>query len=199
MAAIPLLQIANTKADLKAMKPEGNVLLLGNTTIGDGSGGFYYWDSTNTASSEDTTFLNFITSTFSGASGRWTRVFQRAQQLAQGILVNNGGVKSFYCPAVTDSNGNVTVNLTTENTSNGTALLSRILFVGGIADPASSSNVALVDSSVVSANFKTVTMSFKQSNLTTLGSTLLTIGGTLIPGLKAAGAGVNVIVKVEGM
>lgn len=192
---IPLLQVARTMTELKAMQPVGQVLMLGKTTIGDGMGGFYYWDSSN-ASAEDTKFLNTLTSGVVGATGRWMRVFQKALTLPQGYLIFNGGVKTLYITnATTDANGKVTSNLTYENASNGTAIFSEVWqksFDFPVA--VSSANDVPSGSSAAASDLKTVTYTFSKGN-----SSTISILGVNILGMRAVAAGLSVILKVEGI
>lgn len=200
MNEVPLLQIFKTLADLKAAyNPTGNALILGKTTVGDGLGGFYYWDPTNTTATEDTKFLNMIVSSVTN-NGRWTRVFQKAQTIPQGYMVNNGGVKTLYCPATTNSSGQCTIYLTNDGTATGTALFSEVWQVTPAASPtATIANPPLVGYGQASSDLKTLSCTFSQNNSTTLGATLLNIAGTLIKGLTPVPSGVPVLIKVEGV
>lgn len=198
MQEVPLLQIANTIAELKLMipSPNANVLLIGKTVIGDGKGGFYRWDSTDTTSAEDTTFMNVIPSNVQGVSGRWVRTFQKTRTTAGGgVLVSNGGVKTYFFTASTNSSGEITLNITEENTANGTALFTEIWSITpspqtnatGPADAVQSYRKALA------ANLKTTTYGFYKANAVTI------ILGLLYNPFASIGAGTNVQFRVEGV
>lgn len=200
--------VANTSAvtaadlltNLRAMPIADNqrIFMVGKSAMGDNLGGFYRWDSSSTAA-EDLTFMNVVISNLS-ATGRWVRIFQKAKTYAQGILVNNAGVKTMYLPGTTDSSGNVTVNLTDDNTATGNPLFTEVWITAGMASvAAATANDVLTGSGKVSADLKTMTYSFARGNSTTLGSTLLALAGLIIPGLRAANAGVAVQLKVEGI
>lgn len=198
MADVPLLQIANVLSDLKVMKPitpNQQVLLIGRDSVGDGKGGFYRWDSTDTTSAQDDTYLNVVTSSVNGATGRWVRVFQRARNTTGGVLVNIGGVKTYFTSGTTDSSGNITINLTEENTSGGTALFTNIMSIQ--ANPQTNANGPsdAVQSyrKSLSTNLKTTTFGFYKANALTI--TL----GLLYSPFASVGAGVPVQFRVEGV
>lgn len=175
------------------------MFLIGKTTLGDGLGGFYRWDDSATGAL-DTVYLNIVPSNLS-PTGRWTRVFQRARNLAHGVLVTTGGIRSFYAPAVIDANSQTVINLTEDNTSGGVALFTEVWQTSGesvinVTDP---NDVVMGTRKTLSANKKVLTYYFARGNTTTLGATLLSILGLVIPGLRNAAAGTAVIIKVEGM
>lgn len=174
------------------------VLLVGKMTIGDSLGGLYYWNPTATGE-EDTKFLSIIPSNKS-ATGRWVRFNQTAKQMTQGYYVNTNGMKYLYLPLVTDANGQVTANLTTDGTPTGPALFTEIWQAQPFKNPNATNSVApIIGDPQVSANLKTLTCTFSRGGSTTLGGTLLSILGLVIPGLVTVGSGISVIVKVEGI
>lgn len=175
------------------------IFLVGKDTMGDGLGGFYRWDASATGSL-DAQYLNIVPSNKS-SSGRWVRIFQRARNLSHGVLVNNGGVKSFYAPSTVDANSQSLINLTEENTANGTAIFSEVWSTNGesivnVTDP---NDVVIGVRKTLSANKKQLTYYFARGNTTTLGSALLNILGLVIPALRPAAVGTSVIIKVEGI
>lgn len=190
-----------TIADLKAAPvAEGQVVLLvGGMSLGDGRGGFYRWSAASTTA-EEMTFLNVVLSDRS-TSGRWLRIFQRARKLAHGVLVNNGGVRTFYADGVTDANGQATVNLTEENTPGGTALFAEIWSSSGEAKSSGpTANDSIIGSRKVVANdLKTITYQFNRGATTTLASSLTGILGLLVPGLRAAPPGTAVTIRIDGI
>ena len=186
--------------DLRNANPSDTPVrfLVAKNAVGDNLGGFYRWDATSTAS-EDTQYLNVVASSLT-STGRWVRVFQKAKTYAQGVLVNNGGIRTLYAPAVTDSNGQVAINLTDDNTLTGNNLFSEIWQVTPQQNPTVAlANAPIMGSAQASGDLKKVTCIFHQNNSTTLGATLLAIAGTVIKGLTPVPANVSVLVKIEGI
>lgn len=171
----------------------GNIFLTGKTTLTDGLGGFYRWDSSSSAS-EDTTFMNVIISNVT-SSGRWVRTFQKAKSYPQGVLVINGGVKTFYVSGTTDSNGEVTINLTDDNTSTGNALFTEIWFTDSRSTTSASSLANSIQSYTksIAVNLKTASFGFFKANALTI-----TLGLVYSP-LTSAGSGITTQFKVEGI
>lgn len=194
MQEIPLQQIVNTVADLRLLNPATNqiALMVGKTLVGDGLGGFYRWDSTATGAED--TYMNFIISTVN-SNGRWVRVFQKARAVGGGILVNNGGVKSFYISATTGSTGEVTLNLTMDNTATGTAIFSEIWSI--VPNPQTSaatpSDAVQSYRKSLSADLKTTTYGFYKANAVTI-----TLGLFLTP-VTSIGAGTNIQFRIDGI
>lgn len=118
----------NTLADLKLMPGQDTnpILLLGKTNIGDGFAAHYYWDD-NSVDVDDPTYLNTVKVTAVDI-GRWKKVIAKVQTLPHGFLVSNGGKKEFFASGVTIADGTCTLNLTMDNTVNGTPIFTEIWF-----------------------------------------------------------------------
>jgi hypothetical protein len=191
----------STLAELKTKvgQPNSSIQLLGKTSAGDFMGSTYYWDDTSNEA-EDTQYNNVVAVT-GRAVGRWKKAFSRTMTYAQGIYTQVLGIKRFYVDGVTDANGEVTVNLTPENTANGTQIFTEIWSV----NPQCNTNISNSNDVVIGArksigvNNKTVTCVFSRGNTNTLGATLLSIAGTVITGFRAAPAGTAVKIIVEGI
>lgn len=112
-------------ADLKAcpVYPGARVFIAGKSSLGDNLGGFYRWDETATGS--DDAYMNLVSSNLTG-TGRWRRLFVKSIVYPQGIMVMNGAVKTFYATGATNANGDITLNLTDDNTATGNALFAEI-------------------------------------------------------------------------
>ena len=193
---IPLLNIVKTAAELKSIQPspDMNVLMVGSQSLGDGLGGFYRWDPTSSAT-EDSTYMNVVTSDMT-TSGRWVRIFQKAKSVTGGgILVSNGGIKTFFVSGSTDSNGKITLNLTDDNTATGNALFKEIWSI--TANPNTNANgpATAVQSyrENLAANLKTATFGFYKANAVTV-----TLGLLLTP-VASIGSGTVVQFRVEGV
>lgn len=159
-AQVNHLPYVKTLNELKALPVTDKtpVLLIGKDSIGDNKGGVsFYWDSTST-DSEDLTYLNVIQKTGIN-TGRWKRTNQKIMVVPQGIVVMNNGIKTLYTTATTDASGNVTINLTLDNTSNGTAIFTTMRFYKSEAATNSTDPNAYVDvrRTSTSGNLKTVT------------------------------------------
>lgn len=169
------------------------MFLGGKTSIGDGLGGFYYWDDTAT-DAEDTTYLNIIPSNLI-STGRWKRTFENVIVYPQGILVNIGGIKKFYASGTSNVNGEIALNLTKENTSTGTNIFSEIW-----------SNISRVksDQLTVGASVTTYTKTTATSLKTTTHACYKPNPVTLVLGLlynplAAAGSGINIQFEITGI
>lgn len=127
MATIHVVSI-NTLTDLKNTpgSTENIVITLGQSLVGDGKGALYYFDATDNTTAEDTSFYNTVVPSSGG--GRWKRVFTRTMVLPHGTLFMNNGKKEFFVSTATNSSGEATVNLTFDNTVNGTPIFNTILF-----------------------------------------------------------------------
>jgi hypothetical protein len=171
--------------------------LVGKLALGDGLGGFYLFQTS--ASGTEDAFMNTVISN-NTTTGRWVRIFQKAKTYTQGIMVNNGGVKSFYLPGTTDSSGQTVMYLTDDNTSTGNALFTEVWQITPEQNPATApSNPPILGYGVMSNSLKTMTCKFSQNNTTTLGGTLLSIVGSVINGLAPVPSGVTVLIKVDGI
>lgn len=189
-----LLQV-DLMSNLKtqAIKHGTKVFLVGKYYVNDGLGGLYMYDSSSNVT-QDTVYINSITSNLS-STGRWLRVFQKAKAYPQGILVSNGGVKTLFVSGTTDSNGEITINLTGENTSGGTALFKEVwaVNVNPTTDASSVTNAIQSYRKSLPANLKTCTYGFYKANALTI--TL----GLLYNPFTSVGAGTIVNFRVEGI
>ena len=189
-----LMQLS-TLADLKALPVASGtkVFIAGKATVGDGLGGFYYWDA-NSNAAEDTTYLNVVAS-LKSATGRWVRMFQRARNYPQGVMVTNANVKTFYASAVTDANGDCTITLTDDNTPSGNPLFTDIWFNDSKATITATGPANSVTSYVktLAANLKSTTHGYFRANAVTV--TL----GLLYNPFSTVGAGVPVQFRIDGI
>jgi len=170
------------------------VFLIGKNTMGDNLGGFYRWDMTST-DTEDTQFMNVIASDLN-TTGRWLRVFQRARNTAGGAtLVNNGGVRTMFISATTNSSGEISINMTEEGTSGGTAIFTEIWSITATANINATGPADAVQSyrKTLAANLKTATYGFYKANAVTI-----TLGLLLVP-VASIGSGTSILVRVEGV
>lgn len=167
------------------------VFLMGKTAAGDGWGGTYYWDSASMAT-EDGTNLTVIASNKS-QTGRWIRTGSRVESVPQGKIFTNGRVRVLYASGTTNSSGEITINLTRENTSGGTALFSEIWFEQSVPKAIASAAAALICSPKTrAANLKTTTHVYTKANAITL-----LINLSYNPFI-AAGSGIDVQFMVMG-
>lgn len=195
MSVIKDLMQFELMADLVAapVSPGATAFFAGRAVVGDGLGGLYRWDAASTAT-VDTRFLNVIQSSTT-ATGRWVRVFQRARSLPHGILVMNGGVKTFFASGVTAADGSAALNLTMDNTPTGEAIFSDIWSNTSRARTVSATPGNAVQSFLMeeSANFKTTKHGFYKANIATIALGLL-----YNPFIMVA-AGTQVQFRVEGV
>lgn len=182
-------------ADLKDCPPSPGVrvFLTGRSSLGDNLGGFYYWDALANGA-EDTPFMNLIASNRS-ATGRWRRIFSKVSTYPHGVMVNQGGVKTFYTSGVTDPSGTIAVNLTDDDTAAGKALFSEIWKNFSRSTQAASGPSAAVTSYVrsLSADLRATTHGFFRANPVTI-----SLGLVYAP-FAAVGAGVPVQFEVTGI
>lgn len=181
--------------DLKSTAiSEGAVVFMkGKSSIGDGQGGFYMWQpaATNT---EDTVYLNYIKSNLS-TTGRWVRLFQRSRPYNTGVLVSNGNVKTHFIDGITDANGNIALNLTSDATTGGDPIFSEIWSIGvspqtNAAGPGDA--VQSYRKSLTTDN-KTLVYGFYKANAVTI-----TLGLLLVP-VASIGPGTKVSFRIEGI
>lgn len=188
------IAVANILADLQTVTPtDGDLLfLLGKNNVGDGLGGFYRYDANSTAT-VDNVFLNSVASTTTTA-GRWVRVFQRAAQLPQGILVTNGGVKTLYVQATTDSTGSATIYMTVDGTPTGTPIFGSIMAnISRVTTPAANPSQAVQTYIVsTSSDLRTTTHGCFRPNALTVA-----VGAVYNP-YTTVGAGISVAFEIEG-
>ena len=182
-------------SDLKVFPGDDDniVITTGMMNIGDGKGALYYWDSAS-VEAEDTVAYNVVTVTGT-STGRWKKVFTRKIILPHGTLFINNGKREFFCSTVTDANSEALINLTMDNTTNGTAIFASVLFDDSKANINVSSVNDMVSScrKLLSANMKQLTHIFGRGN-----SSLVSLLGVNVLGLRGAAAGTSVTFKVEG-
>lgn len=174
---------------------ESVIITTGELALRDGKGALYGWNPSSMNAEDSANNVVRPTSIAQAQPGRWEKVFVRKMVLPQGILHINNGIKKLYCAATTDANSEATINLTMENTTNGTAIFSNILWddskaninVGNVNDMVSSCRKLL------SANMKQLTHIFARGN-----SAAVSVVGINILGLRTAVAGTNVTFIVEG-
>lgn len=187
---------AKTLAELKTMSgsDKNPILLLGKDTIGDGFAAHYYWDDAST-DPEDTMYYNVVQAT-GVTTGRWRKVIARVVTVPQGILVYNGGIKTLYVNATTIADGTATINLTMDNTTNGTAIFSNILF----DDSKATVNTTTANDAVASCR-RSLTNGNKQlSHLFYRGnSSTISLLGVNVLGFRQAVTGTPVTFMVTGV
>lgn len=187
---------AKTLAELKTMagNDKNPVMLLGKDTIGDGFAAHYYWDDASTEA-EDTVYYNIVQAT-NVTNGRWKKVIARVITVPQGILVYNGGIRTLYVNTTTGADGTATINLTMDNTTNGTAMFSNILF----DDSKATVNTTTANDAVASCR-KSLTNGNKQ--LTHLfyrgNNSTISLLGVNVLGFRQAVTGTPVVFMVTGV
>jgi len=169
------------------------ILTRGQSAVGDGKGGFYYYDPADSVTAEDAKYYNVVVPSKGG--GRWKKVFVRTMVLTHGTLVINGGKREFFCEATTNATGECTVNLTMDNTATGTALFSEIWYDSskGKENSGTANDAVQGYRKNIGAGLKTITHGFFRGN-----SLAITIGLTLL-GYRAAVSNTPVIFKIEGI
>ncbi len=183
-AAPTIGQVFNTITDMKSQTGQNNaiVYVIGGSTTADFRGAFYRWDNTSTAT-EDMTTYNVIQVT-GVSTGRWIRTNQSSQILPQGVLFRIGPLKILSGSGTTNSSGEVVVNATLENTSNGTAIFSSILFNSTMSINGSATPNDVVNGTVksVSGDLKVITYRYTKGNtIGILGAVSVVASGTGIP------------------
>lgn len=200
MAVRHVTSVANV-AELKTFAgyDKNPVLILGNVSVGDGSAAHYYWDD-NSTDPEDSVYLNTIAVT-GITTGRWKKVIARIVTVPQGRLVYNGGKKELFVDTVVGADGTATINLTMDNTTNGTAIFSQIWFDDSKATVNTTTPQDAVSScrKTLTANLKQLTHLFFRGNTTTLGLNIAAIAGANINSQRNAAQGTPVTFKVEGI
>ena len=193
------MSAAESIANLKTWQVEtgSQIFILGKTTPGDGLGGFYRWDETDSTSAEDMTNLNIIKSDRTN-QGRWKRVFQRSQSLPQGLLVTNGPLKTLYVSTTTLADGTATIYLTMDGTSTGTPIFTEIKFNDSKASYGATNPSSAVQSFFMTESLVSTKHGYYKANAITLTLALVT-GGLLLNPLISVGAGVPVRFRVEGI
>lgn len=166
------------------------VYLYGSSNTTDYRGGIYMWNAGSTAT-QDLTYMSVIAVTNIN-TGRWVKVNQNTVPYAQGTLFRVGMLKIFAATGVTDSNGEFSINLTAENTSNGTALFTSIIAnIPGARVNASTANDVVTGSvKVLAGDLKTCSYRFVKGG---------TIGILGVASLYAAPASTPVSVLIVGI
>jgi hypothetical protein len=189
MIQLPLI------ADLRAapVSDGARAFVPGGNAPSDGLGGIYRWDPSVTAA-EDAAFLNIVASNVT-STGRWVREFQRAQQLPHGVLVNIGGVKTFYADGVTIAGGTASLILTMDGKDSGEPIFKKIWHnVARARTTAQTASDAVQSFLMAEANdLKSTKHGFTKANVTTI-----VLGGLISP-LAMVGANVAVSFKIEGI
>lgn len=192
--SLPLL--SDLRNQMGDNNTENIVVTTGQDTVRDGKGRFYGWDPTSTEA-EDPLIFNVVkpNALTNAQAGRWKAIFVRKLVLPHGILVINSGVKKFYCNTVTNASSEATINLTMDNTTNGIAIFSNILW----DDSKANTNITNVNDMVsscrklLSANMKQLTHVFARGN-----NTALSVLGVNILSFRAATQNTPVTFIVEG-
>ena len=191
----------NLLSDLRLQKGNTNniIITLGNMVIGDGGGALYYWDNTDSSSIEDNVYFNTIKVT-NWEQGRWKKVFTRMLTLPHGTLFISNGKKEFFYTGTTDNNGERLVYLTIDNTPNGPAIFSKVLFNSGNAIISASSANDVVVSGVksLSVDLKSTVHKFVRGTGTPL-TTSIVLGGLTVNAFSNAVVGTAIQIKVEGI
>lgn len=191
----------STIAELKKNpgKDKNPVLILGNLSVGDGGAAHYYWDDVS-VEAEDPIYFNTIAVT-GVSTGRWKKVIARIVNVPQGRLVYNGGKKELFVDTVVASDGNATINLTMDNTTNGTPIFSQIWF----DDSKATVNTTAPEDAVSSCRKelkngnKQLTHLFFRGNSTVLGASLGQVLSANIKSQRTALTGTPVTFKIEGI
>lgn len=172
----------------------------GKTTKYDGLGGAYTFDTTSTLADDGYKVLQpGYGLPCALVKGRWIRVNQSVTQYPQGTLyVLPGGYKKFIGQFTTTSTGNtVTVNLTTDNTSTGTALFTNTLLKGDANVAASSLPTGYTAAQSGDAAFgtgnKTASFTFIYSNVVNV-----SLIGLNVASIGTMSAGAVVTFSIEG-
>lgn len=190
------LMFVNTLPDLRTLLPTQDrvYFLLGRDSIYDGKGGFYRYDSTSTDTVENY-YMNVLGSNLSTV-GKFKRIFAKTFALPGGILSINAGIKTYYCTGTTNSSGEITINRTVDNTSNGASIFTEIwgttiMPVAIATGPAEA--VQSYPRTAPAVSNKTVTYGFYKANAVTV-----TVGLLLTP-VASIGAGTSVNFIIVGI
>lgn len=195
-----LVTAANiTELKLKPVDTEVVYLVVGKTTIGDNQGGLYYYDAA-ASDTEDLTYSNIIQSSLTG-TGRFKKVNIRNIQLSHGLLKIDGGVKTFIANANTNASGEVTINLTYDNTTNGEALFGAqpwLVLCGTQPNNTNGNDVVFGQIKSYANSYKQGVFAFSRGGSTSLNLTIVTAGLAVL-GNRTAANGTPICVAVMGM
>lgn len=186
-----------TQLKNKPVDSTATYLLKNVSTIMDGSGGGLYVWSYGATDAEDLVYYNVVASNLS-TKGRYIRTAVKNNVVPNGVLMNNGGMKTLILNATTPANGIVTYYLTSDGTAAGPAIFSQMP-VRAAAEPrinsvATSNDIVVGQCTTISADKKTLTCIYARGN-----SSLVSILGVNILGLRAPDVGTAVSVTVVGM
>jgi len=189
MPSQSLIQV-DTITDLKLQPVDATVKVFvqAKLILGDGLGGFYYWDAASTLN-EDMIFMNVVTSSLSSA-GRWIRMFQRSRTLSQGVLVSNGNVKTLYAPGTTLANGTATCSL---NDAAGNAIFSEVWENRSYCTTPVSAPADAVQSYISAFSASSTTHAYYKVNAITV------LAATVLGPLVNVGAGIKVQFIITGV
>ncbi|QRQ99697.1 hypothetical protein [Dyadobacter sandarakinus] len=195
------LTTASTIADLKNKAVESEVvyLVVGKNTIGDSGGGLYWWDESSTAD-EDLIYGNVIAST-QVTTGRFLRVNTKNITLPHAVLQMNGGAKTVIANGTVNASGEITVNFTYDNTTNGTAIFTQQPWIAICTPQPNSVNgndVVFGQVKAYANSFKQGTFAFSRGGATTLSLSIVTTGLNVL-GVRPAASGTPVSVMVIGL
>ena len=180
---------------LKAITPSEKLVafVCGKSAVNDNLGGTYRWDS-SASMADDPQFVRSFAAN-GVTNGRWVRVFQNTTTLPHGILVNSGGIKTFYGRGTIGAGGIGTLNLTRENTADGTPIFSEVWMNRGEA----SVNAAGI-ADVVNGGRRLLTADLRQTSHFFYKANALTITlGLVYSPFAAAPTGTVVQYCVEGI
>lgn len=170
---------------------ENSVMTLGAITKGDSLGSLYYFDASDSTTVEDTLYWNTVVP--NNNIGRWKKIFVKTLTLPQGVMTMNGGIKSLYVQTTTDATGTATINLTTNNTTNGTPIFSEIWWDDSKSAVATTNVNDAIGSTrkSLSSDLKVLSHMFYRGN-----SSLVSILGATVLGFRTAptGTAVNFII-----
>lgn len=186
-------------AELKAQpgNTDNVVLTTGTITKGDLGSALYYFDPLDTTTADDTVNYNTVVPT--SGIGRWKKVITRTMVLPHGTLYMNAGKRDFFCNSVTAADGTCLINLTMDNTTNGTPIFTEVLF----DDSKANINLVNINDAIgscrklLSANKKQLTHVFYTGNTSALNVAVIASGVTT-SAFKPAPTGTSVIFAVTG-
>jgi len=174
----------------KPVHTKAKYWVVNAVNVNDGLGGVYYYDSLSTEA-VDNTYWNVVKPT-SVTVGRFKRANTRNVKLTQGMLEQNGGVKTLTVLTTLNVAGEATVNLTYDNTATGTKIFTDTPVVHCTAQPngTTANNMIIGQPKSFSADQKQITVAFSRGNEGVL---------AILLGLRAAPAGTPVAVIIKGM
>jgi hypothetical protein len=158
----------NTVAELKQYPGAHNAYayMTGRDSIADGLGGNYRYDTSSTATADDYNIVQVTGVT----KGRWMRANQNTFIYTGGTVFKIGPLKIYVGATTIGSNGETTINATTDNTTNGTAIFTNIFFATGqaISNVTTPNEIVTGMTKSISANKKQVVLKFGTGNLVSI-------------------------------